>query len=91
MKLKSWKHYAEMTKELKDKALAPLRAVREKKKAELAIAQLDEKIASQQAKIEEMCTQDSIDYDALIAAQDKLALDERKVRQLKEIVEQLFP
>ncbi len=91
MKLKSWKEYAAMTKEAVNTALAPLRAVRERKKAELAIAQLEEKIATQQAKIEEMCTKDGIDFDALIEAQDQLALNERKVRQFKEIITQLFP
>ena len=91
MKLKSWKEYAAMTKEKINETLAPLRAIREKKKAELAIAQLEEKIATQQAKIEEMCTADSIDFDKLINFQDELALNERKVKQFKEIISQLFP
>lgn len=91
MKLKSWKEYAAMTKEKVNEALAPLRAIRERKKAELAIAQLEEKIATQEAKIEEMCTKDSIDFDALIEAQDQLALNQRKVKQFKDIIEQLFP
>lgn len=91
MKLKSWKEYAAMTKEAVNTALAPLRAIRERKKAELAIAQLEEKIATQQAAIEEMCTKENIDFESLIQKQDELALNERKVRQFKEIIEQLFP
>ena len=91
MKLKTWKEYAAFTKDEIKSALAPLRAVRERKKGELAIAQLEEKIATKEQAIEEMCTKDNIDFDALIDAQDELALTERKVGQFKEILEQLFP
>lgn len=91
MKLKPYKEILKMAKEKIDETMAPVRANKAKKQAELEIAKLDEKIASQEAKIQEICMKKEIDFDSLITAQDDLAIMERRKKQFTKIIEELFP
>lgn len=91
MQLKPFKEILKLSKEKIDDTLAPVRANKAKKQAELKIAELDEKIATQEQKVMEICTKKDLDFDALISAQDELALLERRRRQFKKIIEELFP
>ena len=52
-----------MAKEAVDECLAPVRAMRAKKQAELEVAKMDEKIATHEAKISEICTEKEINFD----------------------------
>jgi hypothetical protein len=91
MKLKPFKEIIAMTQELKDKALAPIRARQVQSKAELEMSKLDEKIVSYEAQIQELCAKKEIDFDALIKAMDELALSERRKKQYEKILSELFP
>ena len=91
MKLKPYKEILAMAKEKVDETLAPVRANRAKKQAELEIAKMEESIASQEATILELCASKEIDFNKIIEAQDKYALTERKINQFKKIIEEMFP
>lgn len=91
MKLKPFKEIIAMTQELKDKALAPIRAKQVQSRAELEMSKLDEKTVSIEAQIQELCTKREIDFDALLKAMDDLALTERRKKQYEKILTELFP
>ena len=91
MKLKPYKEVLKMAKEKIDESLAPVRAYRAKKQAELEIAKMDEKMASQEAKINELCCEKELDFDKIISAQDEYALMERRKKQFEKIIKEMFP
>ncbi len=91
MKLKPYKEMLKWGKEKVDEALAPVRAHKAKKQAELEIAKMDEQIATKESKIQELCTEKELDFHKIIAAQDELALMERKKKQFGKIIEEMFP
>ena len=91
MKLIPYKDALKMGKEKIDAALATPRAFKAKKQAELEIAKLDEKIATQTAEIQESCSDKDLDFSKIIGLQDELALTERKKRQFEKIITEMFP
>jgi phosphate uptake regulator len=91
MKLKPYREILEMGKDLANKTIAPIRAAKAKKQAELEVAKLDEQIATLEADIFEICSKTEIDFSAIIEMQDKLALTERKKKQFVKIIEEMFP
>ncbi|MCK5602151.1 hypothetical protein KAR91_09785 [Candidatus Pacearchaeota archaeon] len=91
MKLRPYKEILAMAKDKVDETLAPARANRAKKQAELEIAKMEEKVASQEANILELCSAREIDFDEIIAAQDEYALMERKIKQFGKIIKEMFP
>lgn len=91
MKLKPFKEIIAMTQELKDKALAPIRAKQVQSRAELEMSKLDERMVSLEAQIQELCTEKEIDFEALLKAMDELALTERRKKQYEKILAELFP
>lgn len=90
LKLKPYKEILKMAKEKVDEVLAPVRANRARKQAELEIAKMDEKMASQEAKVFELCSAREIDFDAIIRSQDEYALMERRKNQFKKIIDEMF-
>jgi hypothetical protein len=91
MKLPAYKDILKMAKEKIDDSLAPVRAMRAKKQAELEMAKLDEEIATKTAKIHEICCEKEINFAKLIDMQDELALIERKKKQYGKILNEMFP
>ncbi len=91
MKLKPYKDYLKMAKEAIDETLAPVRANKAKKQAELEIAKLEEGIATKEASINELCTAKELNFAKIIDEQDALALQVRRKKQFETIVEELFP
>ena len=91
MKLPAYKKVLKMAKDKVDEALAPVRTIRAKKQAELEMAKLDEEIATQEAKITEMCCSAEVNFAKLIDEQDKLALTERRKKQYEKILREMFP
>lgn len=91
MKLKPFKEILKMAKEAVDESLAPVRANRAKKQAELEVAKMEEKMATQETKVYELCANKEIDFNAVIEAQDQFALMERRKKQFVKIIEELFP
>lgn len=91
MKLKPFKEILKMSKEKLDEAMAPIRAHKVKTQAQLKVAELDEKLVSLEAEIQEMCAKKEIDFDALIKKLDEAAIMERRKKQYDRIVRELFP
>ncbi len=91
MKLRPYKEILRMTKEKIDDSLAPIRAMRARKQAELEIAKMDERIVTKEAKINELCTEKELSFDKIIDAQDELALMERRKKQFEKIIAEMFP
>jgi alpha-N-acetylglucosamine transferase len=91
MKLLSYKEYLAMSKEKINETLAPVRAMKARKQAELKVAEMDEKTASQEARIQEYCTRQDLDFESILNALDELALMERRKGQLVKIIESMFP
>lgn len=90
MKLVPYKQILKFSKEKIQDTLAPIRAKQAHKRAELEISKLEENIANQEMKIQEICTEQPLDFTKLMDAQDKLALEERRKKQLEKIINELF-
>lgn len=91
LKLKPYKEILKMAKEAVDHSLAPVRANRARKQAELEVAKMDEKLASQEAKIFELCSAKDINFELIISSQDEYALMERRKKQFEKIIQEMFP
>jgi hypothetical protein len=91
MKLPIYKEVLKMGKEKVNEGLAPIRAMRAKKQAELEMAKLDEIIATEEAEIHELCSQKEVNFAGLIEKQDKVGLTERKKKQYQKILDEMFP
>lgn len=89
--LTPYKKLLTMTKEAIDGALASTRAKSAKCKAELELAKLEERDAELDKKIQEACSLKELNFSAIIELQDEQALNERKMKQFKTIIEQMFP
>lgn len=90
MKLPRYKDILKMGKEKVDETMAPIRAMRARKQAELEMAKLDEQIASKEAAIHEACTQKEVNFEKVIELQNDLALTERKKKQYQKILDEMF-
>ncbi len=90
IKLKPYKELLKMGQEKLDETLAPARSHRAKKQAELEIAKMDESMASQEAKIHELCAEKELSFEKIINAQNEYALMERKRNQFQAIIDQMF-
>jgi DNA polymerase III delta prime subunit len=91
MKLTPYKTLLTMGKEAINAALAPVRAMSAKKKAELEIAKLDERMATLESELNDLCSVKEIDYDKIINKLDEIALAERRKKQFEKIVNEMFP
>jgi hypothetical protein len=90
MNLPKYKDVLKMTKEKIDETLAPVRAKQAQKKAELEVAEMEEKVLTLETEIYELCAKHPIPFSDIIDKQDEVALFERKIEQFSKIVEQLF-
>jgi len=91
MKLTPYKKLITMGKEAVDFALAPVRAHSAQKKAELEIAKLEERKATLETEINNLCAEREINFDRIIDKLDEIALTERRIKQFVKIVDELFP
>lgn len=91
MKLKPYAELIAMTKDAVNEMLAPIRAAKVQKKAEMKMLDLDIKLANLEQEVNELCTKEDIDFDRVIAKQNEHALAEREKKQLATIIAQLFP
>lgn len=90
MELMKYKDLIAMSKELKDKALAPIRAEQARIRFDAKVAELKEKKMDAEAKIQELCAVNPLDVDKLIDSLDDVALLERRIKKVLEVKEQLF-
>ncbi|MFX1516882.1 MAG: hypothetical protein ACFFC6_11260 [Promethearchaeota archaeon] len=91
MKLKPYNEIIAMAKDKVNEALAPARAHRAKKQAELKIAEIEENMATQETLITEIASEKDIEWDDLIEALDDIAILERRKSQFKKIISEMFP
>jgi hypothetical protein len=91
MNLTPYKKLLTMGKEAIDATLAPVRANSAKKKAELEIAKLEERTATLQTELDELCSVQDINFDSIIRKIDDIALTERRQKQFVKIMSEMFP
>lgn len=89
--LQSYKNVLVMGKEKVSELLVPVRVHKAQKKGEFELAKLEEKLATCEATVHVHCTNNDLDFDALLRAQDDCALAERRIKMLKTLMAQLFP
>lgn len=85
--------YSELLKLCKEKidaALAPLRAMEMKKKAELEICKIESKLAEKEQMIQELSSKYPIDYEKIIDAIDDLELTELRKERFQKLIKDLF-
>jgi hypothetical protein len=80
-----------MAKEVVDAALVPVRVIKARRRLQFLMADVDDRIAEQETKIETICLKREIDFNTLAILQDELALMERRKRQFAKIMEEMFP
>ena len=88
MKLPSYKEILDGATE---ESVKPFRMKAARKKAELKAAEIEERIAKQQEELNTACSQKELNFDDIINRMDKLELEERRLKQMNEILTQLFP
>lgn len=91
MKLTPYKELLKMGEKTIKDALAGPRANKAKKKAELEMATLQERLASAQADLQEVCSAEDIDFARVTEQLDDIAITQRKIGQYETIIEQMFP
>lgn len=91
MTLKPLAEILKLTKDGINEVLAPARAKRVKASATLKIAEIEERLVSMEADVQESCSVNEIDFDEVVDKLDEIALLERKKTQLNKIVNELFP
>lgn len=91
MKLIPLKDMLAFSKEKLDEKLAPARAKQIKSKAELKMAELEERIGSKQNEVQELYAKRDFDFDKLMDILDEIAILELRHANYKEVIEQLFP
>ena len=91
MKLPTYSEALKMGKEKVGELLIPCKIKKAQKQAELEMCKLEETIATKTEAIQTACTKETVDFPNIIKLQDELALVERKLKQYKSILDQMFP
>jgi hypothetical protein len=91
MKLTPYRQALKYGKEKLGELMVPVKVNKAKKQAELEMCKLDEEIATSQVSLHDLCTQEEVNFPAIIAIQDKLGLLARKREQYEAILSQMFP
>jgi hypothetical protein len=91
MKLTPYKKALTCGKKALDKLLVPVKVNKAKKQAELEMCKLEEEIATSEVALHDLCTREEVNFSAIIALQDKLALVQRKKKQYDKILTEMFP
>lgn len=90
-KLKPFKDLVAMTKEKLDEALIPLRVRSARAKAEGEVIKLEERLLELETKINEACAKKELDFKGIGDMMDEYDLAERRLKQINDLVEALFP
>lgn len=91
MTLPAYKKALTMGEKALNAVLATPRNASAKKKAELEMCKLDEKVATLETELHEECTKKDLDFFAIIQKQDKIALTKRQIKQFQVILDEMFP
>jgi len=68
----------------------PFKVKKEKKNLEMKILELEQEMAKDDLTIQEQKSSAPVNWDKLIDALDKKALNERKLKQLKDLEQEMF-
>lgn len=83
--------YQEILDGAADKSMVPFRLKSARKKAELEVATIEEEIATMQTGLNEACVQKELNFKDISNRMDKIELKERQLKQMNDIITQLFP
>jgi len=89
--IKSFKELVSMTKEKLDEAMVPLRVRAAKAKAESEVIKIEERLLKLEQDINLQCANKEIDFNKIGDLMDEYDLAERRLKQINQLVEQLFP
>lgn len=90
-KLTPYKKLLTMAKEAVDATLAPVRANAAKKQAELEVAKLEERTATLQSELDQLCSSRELNFSRIIDKMDEMAIADRRKKQFEKIVAEMFP
>lgn len=85
-----YKKLLSMGKEAVDAIQLPFKVKKEKKNLEMKIIELEQELAKDDLTIQEQQSAHPVDWDKLIDAIDKKALNERKLKQLQCLEVEMF-
>jgi hypothetical protein len=89
--VKPFKEVLALTTEKLDEALAPIRARAAQAKACLETAKIEEELISLESEIHKLCAEKELNFSNIVSKIDAYELKERKLSQIKGLVERLFP
>ena len=89
--VKSYKELIALSKEKLDAALAPVRARAAKAKADLELAKIEEKMIGLETDVQKLCAEQELNFDKTIAKIDEYDLLERRQKQVRQLISELFP
>ena len=89
--IKSFKDLLAMTEESLEESLIPLRVRSAKAKAESIKVDLETKQLELETKIHKACAEKDINFLAIAVLMDQYDLGERRLKQINNLLEQLFP
>lgn len=90
-KVKPFREVLAMTDEELDEALAPIRERAARAKADMASARLEEQLIDLERSIHESCASKDLNLEQIIATIDRYELTERKNKQVRALIADLFP
>jgi len=71
--------------------MAPVKARSARKRAELKMCEIEEKIEQSKATLHQLCTAEDLCFDSIVDELDDLDLHKRRQKQYGAIIEQMFP
>lgn len=89
--IKSFKELISMTKEKLEESMVPLRVRAAKAKAESVKVELETKQLDLEQKINKLCADKELDFNKIADLLDEYDLNDRRLKQITTLVEQLFP
>jgi len=89
--IKPFKDLVALSKEKLDEALIPLRVRAAKAKAEGEVIKLEEQLIKLETDINTLCAQKELDFNSITNTIDTYELTERRLTQIKKLVDNLFP
>ena len=89
--VKSYKELIALSKEKLDEALAPIRARAAKAKADLELAKTEEKMVALETDVQKLCAEQELNFDKIITKIDEYDLLERRQKQVRTLIDDLFP
>lgn len=90
MKLLSFKEALKKTKAQIDELMIPIRVKQAKLQGETEMAGLEEKMLNAEIALQELCVASPINYTKILEKLDEIALLERRQRQFKKVIAELF-